>query len=446
MDANSQKRSLEEALTALKTDEARWQRLDSQLRRMASRLTYAGDGRSRRLDASLEKIRRQLRQPLDEEQLNPLLAELSDAVKALDDVVPSAAASPALARNALQRAGRALIDLLDKLELKDALDDDLTALRTGFAAVGDERELGAQIEAMANLINRHCRRIGEQREVAEKLLGQVTDQLEALASYLTREREDRITGTGFRHELDQQVTQEMSALDGEVQAASSLGALQQGVRSRIGSITSHMKQFREREEQRAREWQHRSAAMQQRIQELERSAQAMEATLRQEQHLASTDTLTGVANRLVFEHRMAEACRRMIKENITSSLLVLDIDRFKKINDTYGHAAGDRALRIVAQHLSAELRPDDLLARYGGEEFAAVLTGTGLEEALHVAERLRLRIENLAFHSRQQPIRITLSCGVATLLGNDTPESVFERADRALYQAKRGGRNRCASL
>lgn len=446
MDTSSQIRLLEEALEALRADEARWQRLDSQLRRMASRLTYAADGRSRRLDASLEKIRRQLREPLDDEELNPLLAELADAVKALDDVVPPSAANPAVARKSLDRAARALIDLLDKLELNDAPEEDLIALREGFAAASDDRRLAAQIEAMANLINRHCRRIGEQREVAEKLLAQVTDQLEALASYLNRESEDRRAGIEGRQELDRQVTQEMNALDDEALAASDLGSLQQGVRSRISSITSHLKQFREREEQRERNWQVRNASMQLRIQELERSAQAMEATLRQEQHLASTDTLTGVANRLVFQHRIAEACQRMVTDGITSSLLVLDIDRFKKVNDTYGHAAGDRALRVVAQHLSAELRPDDLLARYGGEEFVAVLTGTGLEEAVHVAERLRRRIERLGFHSRQQPIRITLSCGVTTLRTEDTPESVFERADRALYQAKRGGRNRCESL
>ncbi len=329
MDANSKKRAMEKALTALRADEARWQRVEGQLRRLVSRVTYAAEGRSRRLDANLEQIRRQLREALDEEQLNTLLAELADAVKALDDRVPPAAASLALEHRSLASAARALVDLLDKLELKDALEDDLHALRDGFDSVADDRGLAAQIEAMANLINRHCRRIGEQREVAEKLLAQVTEQLEALASYLTLDGEDRRAGIDYRHQLDRQVTQEMRALDGEVQSASDLGALQQGVRSRISSVTAHLKQFREREEERERGWRVRSASMQQRIHELERSAQAMEATLRQEQHLASTDTLTGVPNRLVFEHRIAKACEGMKRDGSGSALLVLDIDRFK---------------------------------------------------------------------------------------------------------------------
>jgi diguanylate cyclase len=172
----------------------------------------------------------------------------------------------------------------------------------------------------------------------------------------------------------------------------------------------------------------------------------MEATLRHEQALASTDPLTGVANRLVFEQHMADACLRIAQGGGETSLLVLDIDRFKEINDSFGHAAGDRALRIVAEQLRAGLRSDDLLARYGGEEFVVVLSGVGAEAALRVAESLRKRIENLGFHGQQRPVRITLSCGVTVLRGDDSPDTAFERADSALYRAKRGGRNRSELL
>jgi diguanylate cyclase len=169
----------------------------------------------------------------------------------------------------------------------------------------------------------------------------------------------------------------------------------------------------------------------------------MEASLRHEQALASTDPLTGVANRLVFEQHIAESCLRAARSGAPSSLLVLDIDRFKQINDSFGHAAGDRALRIVAEQLRAGLRSDDLLARYGGEEFVVVLADADGEAAMRTAESLRRRIENLGFHGQQRPVRITLSCGVTMLRGDDTPETAFERADGALYRAKRGGRNRC---
>jgi diguanylate cyclase len=183
--------------------------------------------------------------------------------------------------------------------------------------------------------------------------------------------------------------------------------------------------------------------MSQRIRELEHSARSMEVSLRQEHELASTDLLTGIANRMIFEQHMARACLARARGGSETCLLVLDIDRFKHINDKFGHAAGDRALRIVAEQLKAVLRPDDMLARYGGEEFVAVLPDTALENGREIAEALRNCIEGIGFRGQQQPVRITLSCGITALRVDDTPESAFDRADRALYQAKRGGRNRC---
>jgi diguanylate cyclase len=183
--------------------------------------------------------------------------------------------------------------------------------------------------------------------------------------------------------------------------------------------------------------------MSQRIGELEHSAQMMETSLRQEHQLASTDPLTGLANRAVFQQRIALTCAEVARGNKSACLLVLDIDHFKQINDRFGHAAGDRALRIVAEHLTARLRAGDLLARYGGEEFVVVLPGTPVQAGLGVAQELRTCIEGISFRGQQQPVRITLSCGVTALRADDTPERAFERADRALYRAKHNGRNRC---
>jgi diguanylate cyclase len=204
-----------------------------------------------------------------------------------------------------------------------------------------------------------------------------------------------------------------------------------------------LRTFRQREEAREREWQARTEEMSQRIRDLERAARTMENSLRHEQALASTDPLTGVANRLAFEQHMAQACLHAASTGTQTSLLVLDIDRFKQINDNFGHAAGDRALRIVAEQLRAGIRSDDMLARYGGEEFVVILANAGPEPAMRVAESLRKRIENLGFHGQKRPVRITLSCGVTVLRPEDTPDTAFERADGALYRAKRGGRNRC---
>lgn len=438
----------DEAGTQQPMDEARWQIVESLLRRLACCLTRAADGRSARLDDQLEETRHCLRKPSEPPVLEELLTRLGEAIKALDE--PAAAArtraggSPGEAAP-LGAIVQVLLDLLDRLELDDAAEE-LDQLRGALSQVRDQTALAAQVEALAQLLNRHCVRLGQQRAAAEKLLQQVNEQLDELAAFLVDENQAHQSGMDSRQAMDSGVMGEMRALKDNVQATDDLGALRKGVELRIGAVTVHLQQFRQREEQREREWQARNHAMSERITELEHSTGELKTSLRHEQHLAATDRLTGVANRLVFEQRIVEACAKVKRGEGEASLLVLDIDRFKQINDNLGHAAGDRALRVVAQQLAAQLRPDDLLARYGGEEFVAVLARTGKDEALQVAERLRQCIERLGFHSRQQPVRITLCCGVTTLRPGDTPTAAFDRADQALYRAKRAGRNRSEAL
>lgn len=127
------------------------------------------------------------------------------------------------------------------------------------------------------------------------------------------------------------------------------------------------------------------------------------------------------------------------------SLLSWDVDRFKSVNDTYGHRAGDAALRKIAQCLATRKRESDFLGRVGGEEFGLLLVGTALAEAERVGNELRDRIAALGFHFRGTPLTITASCGITEFRDGDTAESVVERADQALYAAKHGGRNRCVT-
>ena len=123
------------------------------------------------------------------------------------------------------------------------------------------------------------------------------------------------------------------------------------------------------------------------------------------------------------------------------SVLFVDMDHFKAINDKYGHACGDHCLRAVAQALRASLGEGDLLGRYGGEEFIAVLPARGGAAARMVGEQLRADVEGLMLEWEGQPLRLTVSVGVATRLRDELPAETIDRADKALYAAKRGGRN-----
>ena len=167
---------------------------------------------------------------------------------------------------------------------------------------------------------------------------------------------------------------------------------------------------------------------------------ALEETL---QKLANTDPLTGLFNRRVFLERLDQESDRISRLGGSTVLLMLDLDFFKRINDTYGHSTGDEVLRQFAEVVRKNSRNIDVPARFGGEEFAILLTSTGRKEALIVAERLRKQVAELAIeHSEKGTVKITVSIGAALLSMQDTNgEIVLNRADSALYKAKESGRN-----
>ena len=155
-----------------------------------------------------------------------------------------------------------------------------------------------------------------------------------------------------------------------------------------------------------------------------------------------TDELTGLANRRYFTQRGEEEFSRSRRYQMPLSLLMLDADKFKDINDTFGHEAGERVLRQVATLFTQCLREVDIAGRLGGDEFGIILPNTALDEALPLAERLRQTIARQSIEVRGKYIRFTMSIGVAELTAEmDSIDDLFRRADTALYQDKRSGRN-----
>jgi two-component system, cell cycle response regulator len=158
---------------------------------------------------------------------------------------------------------------------------------------------------------------------------------------------------------------------------------------------------------------------------------------------ATTDGLTGLVNHRTFQERFSTMLGRAERHDLSVSLLLTDIDHFKKINDSYGHPTGDEVLRRVAAILKASARKIDIVARYGGEEFALVLEGTDRAGARQLAERIRQEVEQQSFPSAKGSFNATLSIGVASYPDDAREKSeIIARADQALYSAKHGGRNR----
>jgi len=175
------------------------------------------------------------------------------------------------------------------------------------------------------------------------------------------------------------------------------------------------------------------------------AAVALENALlfREVKRLSLTDPLTGLNNRRSFDHSARQMVGVAIRHQRPLSVLMLDIDFFKKVNDTYGHAVGDQVLTGMAQVCRQSIRSTDLLARFGGEEFSLLFPETPEDDARPLAERLRQAISALVFEAAGQTFSITASLGISECSGEgDSLESLLERSDAALYQAKKAGRNR----
>ncbi len=160
---------------------------------------------------------------------------------------------------------------------------------------------------------------------------------------------------------------------------------------------------------------------------------------------ATRDPLTGLLNRRVMMERLNELTQRWNsnQKRPPVSVLMLDLDRFKRINDTHGHLTGDKVLKAFSQIMKEELRSSDILTRYGGEEFAAILPGTTLDHAVKAAERIRLRSEQAWVTSKDnEPVRFTTSVGVGQLKTDEKIDEVLHRVDNSLYEAKKTGRNK----
>jgi two-component system cell cycle response regulator len=162
------------------------------------------------------------------------------------------------------------------------------------------------------------------------------------------------------------------------------------------------------------------------------------------QRLAALDPLTGSYNRRFGLTRLHEEFGRAVRINAPLGVLMFDLDHFKKVNDTYGHLAGDRVLSRITKIARSVMRDGDILVRYGGEEFLAILPAAAKDDAAQVAERLRRKVEDVQIMDGDDAIRVSVSIGVAAYPDVDIADEkqLVDLADKALYQAKESGRNR----
>ena len=243
--------------------------------------------------------------------------------------------------------------------------------------------------------------------------------------------------------FERAVRDDIDIFSGSVETASSMQSLQASVRSHVALVSSQLDEYQKKRDQQQRDYEIKLAAMRSHVQLLEAETARAEAELEVQRRYTELDGLTELPNREAYDRRIAIELERSNRYGNTFCLVVLDVDRFKVINDTYGHLAGDKVLKLLAKTAKKRLRSSDYIARYGGEEFVILLPETDADSALKLMNDICAQVRNSPFHFQTKPLKITVSLGIAEVAKDDSAEDLFSRADKAMYHAKDMGRDQC---
>jgi diguanylate cyclase len=275
----------------------------------------------------------------------------------------------------------------------------------------------------------------------EAYLKQLNERLEAFQGHLQVASDGHADSRDAARELDTQIREQVDGLQSSVQDAADLDSLKQVLESHLEGLLGTMDQHQQQRDQREQEVAARLKGLAERVANMEQEAQGYREHLEVQRQKALIDPLTGLPNRAAWSERLDHEVNAWHQQGNSLSLAMLDLDHFKRINDGYGHLAGDKVLKIIANVLRKRLRASDFIARFGGEEFVLLMPNSSLSDALGVGEVLRAAIEACPFHFKGEPVTVTVSMGVAQFQPGERSDLALKRADAALYRAKAAGRN-----
>lgn len=332
-----------------------------------------------------------------------------------------------------------LLNLLSELQVLDTDQSRCEKLRERITGGLNWYELAAALDELGVLVlaAQHSRQAD-----FERYLQQLNSRLAQFQGNLEEAHESYSGSVEAGKMLEGSIREQVQDLHGDVREATDLNSLKANVENKLDSLLQKVEQARQVREEREELISGQLKTMVHRIKIMEVEAQSFRSHLEEQRQRAMIDSLTGLANRAGLQKRMEEEFERWQRYGGQLLMVVLDVDHFKRINDRFGHLSGDKVLRLIAQQLSRRLRKSDFIGRFGGEEFVLLMPGTSLEQAGIVLEALRAGIEESPFHFKAEPVTVTISIGYTDFRSGDSLDQVFDRADRAMYQAKELGRNR----
>ena len=349
-------------------------------------------------------------------------------------------ASPEQAYSAIaERVESTLFGLLDDLQLPEHQQPQAKELRDRIQQGLNWYELVPVLDDLVQLMLSVADQ--GQREF-ESYLKLLNERLATMQDSLSAAREGHVQSQESAQALDQELRQQVGGLQDSMLGAKDLPSLKQAVQGRLDGLLETVDAYQRQRGEHEQQLSQRLSTLVERVASLEHAATGMREHLEEQRQKALQDPLTGLPNRAAWDERLELEVARQQRYGGQLLLAVLDVDHFKRINDSFGHLAGDRVLKIIANELRRRLRKTDFIARFGGEEFALLLPETPGDSGLKLLDSLRSGIQECPFHFKGARIEVTLSGGLANFAEKDIAENVFERADQALYRAKGAGRNR----
>ena len=343
---------------------------------------------------------------------------------------------------------RVLIRLLEHTvlpaEINNKVNNLLMTMYARLSSTQVNKEWDNSHEETVSLLNKVPKLTNKDRKESHTYLKKLISQIKNLNTAVDSESASRSKTFQISQEFDDLIHNQVNDIQTTVQGADDLDGLKNELNDSIGNMLKQVAQHKQTNQKSEHSSEKRMLDMKKRMVNMESETKQLRKTIEEKHKQAFFDPLTNVPNRLAYNDRSKLEYAIWRREGAPLSMAVIDVDFFKKVNDTYGHKAGDIVLKTIAT-LIKSVENVDFIARFGGEEFVMLLPDKPLAEALILAETVRQKISECSFQHKNQSVSITASIGVHEFQQGDDTDSAFEKADQALYKAKSNGRNCCVS-
>ena len=336
----------------------------------------------------------------------------------------------------LGKSSQLLDKILSHIDVLNGDSAETQGLKEQLLAPSSVDAVEEVLEEVISLLEDMTGKVNHERVTTQNFLGDLREQLHHVEETIFSVINDGEDSLGRAESLEKQVNDDVQVIGQAVQE-DDLAAIKLVVEAGLVNLSSKVADYLTVERQEHEESKKKVKSLTRKVREMEAETVSLHGEIKTKQDLAVKDALTGVYNRAGYEERIAEEFARRQRVSTPLSLVFVDCDNFKQINDSFGHNAGDVVLVKIAETLKKRSRTSDIVARYGGDEFVVLLPDTPIDGAEVFAKDACKKVLNAGFNNNGEPLNVSISCGITEVREGDTPITALQRADEAMYEAKK---------